>query len=298
MDGGNYVEIASGKISEVYENDHNMYAEGCIITTADIAIWESGGDCVSYNSVQDPPKKDDKKNQTADIIYLDEDGTEINRKPDPTITVNKTFIIKTTKVAEDIYTRDERKTELPAHVSSISNKDSRDTKKDIKSSNFQSINVVKNTVEIQSKDVLQKMYGNIKDDGTGGESDANNREYGGNVKDGSVTSGTGAVSNPSINTIADIEVNGGSDQWHSHPSGYRGDPPPTIEDEKEKASSTSSNSTISGSYNSQWFMQGPSKPDQNNIGTFTGYVFAIGVGFIYIYDSSGVVAVLNIAYVK
>jgi hypothetical protein len=77
MDGGNYIEIAGGKITEVYEDDYNMYAGSNIITTASKGINEVGeDDGVSYNSPSDAPKIDKKENsKNYWILY---DGTKVN----------------------------------------------------------------------------------------------------------------------------------------------------------------------------------------------------------------------------
>ncbi len=243
-----------------------------------------------------------------DIVFYNEAGKEINRKVDPN--VNKSYVIKTTKGANDVYTSGERnstitidgkKSSKTADVNTISNKDAKATEKEIKANNFESDVVKKNTVEIANKDVVQKMYSNIKDDGTGGESAANNTEYGGTEKaDGTVTAKSGEVANPQTDPYAEVDVNSaGQTDYHSHPSGYIGDVPITPAEDNAKAASSNGGTTLSGSgYSSYSFMQGPSRPDQNNIGKATGYEFGMRAGVIYIYNSTGVVATLPMSFAK
>ncbi len=111
----------------------------------------------------------------------------------------------------------------------------------------------------------QKMVDIVnQDDGTGGTSDANNREYGGRVtKTGVVVPSTpGAVANPKSGLDATVDITSwpGQSTFHSHQSG--------------------TNETSS-------YKQAPSNKVNGDINTFgegTHYVFARGEKTVYIFN--------------
>ena len=148
----------------------------------------------------------------------------------------------------------------------------------------------KNSVEIEgSASTRQSMVDIVnQDSGSGGTSDANNREYGGVIKkDGSVVeSPAGAVANPLVNTEASIDISSYSSQstFHSHPSGTNSDAP--------KNTSGGSSSTLGGSVTTANFNSAPSNKggDVANSGSKTNYVFSRGNGTVYIYNNTGVMA--------
>ena len=116
-----------------------------------------------------------------------------------------------------------------------------------------------------------------RDDGRGGTSDANNREYGGSIQNGNVVAAEpGPVSNPAVGG-ASIMLPTGYPKYHGHPSGTR------------------SESVEGGTRNSS-FNQPPSPTDINNAGGYTNYVFGRGDGMVYIYNSTGVQAVIPMQY--
>lgn len=142
-----------------------------------------------------------------------------------------------------------------------------------------------NSIEIEgSSSARQDMVNGVsKDNGNGGTTDANNREYGGNINNGNVTTATpGAVANPSVDATASIMVSSGT-SFHSHPSG-------TV-----VIGNTSAN-TIGGTTTTYSFNQHPSPPDVRNAGNTTHYVFGRGNNQVYIYNSAGVQAVVPMRY--
>ncbi len=139
-----------------------------------------------------------------------------------------------------------------------------------------------NFVEIEgSESVRQTMMDIVSaDDGSGGTSAANNREYGGVIrKDGTVVEATpGPVSTPARGASLNLPEAGNS--FHSHPSGT------TTETVIDGVSTT----TITTPY-----AQHPSPVDLSTAGRgTTNYVFGMGDKTVYIYNKSGVQATLPI----
>ena len=142
-----------------------------------------------------------------------------------------------------------------------------------------------NSIEIEgSSTARQAMVTEVsKDNGKGGTSDANNREYGGSVKDGVVTVATpGDVASPKTDATASISLPTGVSTFHSHPSGTVVNAPPT--------------GTIGGTTTTYSFTQTPSNIDISNAGNQTNYVFGRSSGTVYIYNSSGVQATIPMKY--
>lgn len=109
-----------------------------------------------------------------------------------------------------------------------------------------------------------------KDNGYGGESDRNNREYGGTVENGKVwLAKPGEVSDPTKSNQVFIMLPGGKSTFHSHPSGVRSD---------------------------RFYRQSPSAEDRNTAGEQTHSVFGRGDKSVYIHDSKGVIAVVRDKY--
>ena len=217
-----------------------------------------------------------------DIIYLNEKGKEIyrvkNDQPD------RTFVIKTTKKQSDVYTQGEIDAgKANVTVNSISKADAKTTEEQISKGNLTGDHM-NNVVETENVSTMKEMYNIVKkDNGGGGTSDANNREYGGVVsKDGAVQeSPMGPVKNPSTDPNAEIDITSKSTdraEFHSHPSGDVTDRPGA--------------NTIGGQTKTDNWVQGPSDVDISNIGRKTGYVFARRDGTVYIYNKTGIVASL------
>jgi RHS repeat-associated protein len=217
-----------------------------------------------------------------DNIYLNESGKEIyrvkNDQPD------RTFVIKTTQSTDKIYSSDELAQGYAATSNPISKSDARHTEQEISKGNLTGDHM-NNVVEIENKSTLKAMYnsGPSSDNGNGGTSDANNREYGGTVnKDGTVTaSPAGDVRSPKTDLTADVTQTITSNtrtSFHDHPSGT--------------LTEGASNSTVGGTTTTYSFMQGPSNQDVHNAGSQATYEFGRGSGIIYIYNNTGVIATL------
>ena len=131
------------------------------------------------------------------------------------------------------------------------------------------------SIEIEgSKFNRQAMYDIVKkDDGTGGTSDCNNREYGGWIDDGEVFEAEpGPVVNPEFGN-ASIELPVGYPTFHSHPSGNHW-------------------YVSQGERHDFWHEQLPSKDDKDNAGGFVHYVFGRYNNVVYIYNRDGIQAIL------
>jgi hypothetical protein len=134
----------------------------------------------------------------------------------------------------------------------------------------------KNSIEIQGQmAVRQAMYDIVsKDDRTGGRADNNNREHGGYIDNGVVFAvPSGQVSNLLFQQTASISLPLGYDTFHSHCSG-----------------------TLLVDGFTRFFTQPPSDVDINNAGNTTRYVFGMGDGKVYIYNSKGVQATVGMNY--
>ncbi|TSE07889.1 hypothetical protein [Aquimarina algiphila] len=220
-------------------------------------------------------------------IFVNEAGRQIG---DDGIDDDKVYVVKTSKKNFD----------SGVASAGISGKEARATEKFIKDNSgntaaFQENSIAyDNSVEIEgSADTRQAMVDIVnQDNGRGGTSDANNREYGGTISnDGTVTqSPAGAVSDPSVNSHASIEhvIRGNTKStFHSHPSGTK-----VTGAGAANRNSTSASSSIGGSTTTSSFQNAPSKPDVSG-STRTNYTFYRGGGGrVYIYSGKGVIATL------
>ena len=133
-------------------------------------------------------------------------------------------------------------------------------------------------IEIEpSQSNRQRMFEIVsQDDGTGGTSPNNNREYGGYIDNGIVyETPSGMIADPSKDNKATIQLNTGYSTFHSHPSGNR-----------------ESYYDAEGVEHTPCFNQFPSSEDITAAGNFTCYVFGRRDGFVYIYNSSGTQAII------
>lgn len=172
---------------------------------------------------------------------------------------HKTYVIKTTQQEFD----------SEVNSAGISRKEAKNTKKFIKdnsgNSSAFSLNSIayKNSVELfgYAEDRMT-MLKSIGDNGRGGMSPSNNREYGGTYKNGTVVlAKPGDISNSSIG--ASIVLPFGAPTFHSHPSGSDG---------------------------STNYRQAPSREDILVSGNNLHYVFAMSEKVVYIYNNKGVIA--------
>jgi hypothetical protein len=170
----------------------------------------------------------------------------------------------------------------------ISRKDAKATEEFIKTNSgntsaFQANDIAyKNSVEIEGSATTRQSMVDIvnQDNGKGGTSDANNREYGGRIKrDGTVVEApAGPVGVPGVSTQANISVTTyfkGQVIFHSHPSGVR--------DGGDTTSFWSQPPSFKG---------GDIQYSDNTI----NYVFGRRSGTVYIYNSTGVIATIPQQY--
>lgn len=138
-----------------------------------------------------------------------------------------------------------------------------------------------NSIEIEGNVAnRQKMVDIVSsDNGSGGTSDANNREYGGYIEDGEVKAvDSGPVCYPSEYTQATINLPCGKSTFHSHPSGT--------------FKRVLLIGTISRTVDEPAYIQPTSSLDIQNAGHHVHYVFGRGNGMVYIYNSSAIQAVI------
>lgn len=113
---------------------------------------------------------------------------------------------------------------------------------------------------------MSAMLNSIKDDGTGGTSSKNNREYSGNfVLNGVHANKPGRVGNPASGVY--VITNGNSD-YHSHPSGR----------------------VVSG--NNIYCWQQPQSRQDISTAHHKQFVVGAGNGIIYVYNRKGVFATI------
>ncbi len=220
--------------------------------------------------------------------FLNEKGEKIGTDG---IDDKKVYVVKTTKKEFD----------SGAPSAGITKDEAKSTEKFIKDNSgntdaFKNNDIAyKNSVEIEGNSESRQSMVNIvnQDNGKGGESDANSREYGGRIRSTGevIESPAGSVSNPLINPNASIDITSSPNQstFHSHPSGTRTE------------SSTGNNSggtTIGGSTTTGSFRNAPSNVggDIGNSGARINYTFSRGNGTVYIYNNTGVIATIPQKY--
>jgi RHS repeat-associated protein len=222
--------------------------------------------------------------------FINEDGKKIGNDG---INDGKVYVIKTIVETKDF--------DSGVASDGISKQDRNATTDFIKKNTgntaaFQSNNIAyQNSVEIEGNaDTRQAMVNIVnQDDGKGGTSPANNREYGGTISNSGVVteSPPGDVANPKSSTKATISHTIDEDTkgtFHSHPSG-------TV---VEGAVSNSNTVRMSGDVTTYSFVNAPSSGEglDVNPGRTTGttnYEFSRATGKVYIYNSAtGVQAIL------
>lgn len=127
------------------------------------------------------------------------------------------------------------------------------------------------------------------DNGEGGTSDANNREYsGGIMADGSVVaSPAGPVSTPKAGAETGLYPPGTVTRFHSHPSGTQTTGGVVLDPFGGNPSM--------GDVNITTYRQSPSRLDVEKSGSSVRYVFAMGKGIVYIYNNQGVRATVPLS---
>ena len=114
-----------------------------------------------------------------------------------------------------------------------------------------------------------------QDDGTGGTSPSNNREYGGYIDNGRVIEmPPGPIGDPKDDASLSIILPKGYSTFHSHASGYR--------TEKDRTNIGHS-----------WWEQYPTDIDILNAENETHYVFGRWTNYVYIYTCFGVQTIVT-----
>ena len=176
---------------------------------------------------------------------------------------DKTYVIRAAG-----YERDFR-------VNSISEQAAIDTENAIRQGNLSGPHM-QNIMEIESVPTLKKMRNTIKDDGTGGDSDNNNREYGGIVNhEGQIANvSQGEVRESGKHASVSINPKGARSVYHSHPSGSKNLGP------------------LKGS------SRFPSRQDHKSIGTATGYLFQMRTKEIIVFDNKKIEAIVSFSILE
>ena len=225
---------------------------------------------------------------TADtVFYYDESGALIDAEPDSAVARNRSYIIRTTLTKADIYQEyPDRKmdTGKMADIRSISPKLARETRNAIKQYRLSDPLVRLYTVEILNMSDLRKIRRVIKDNGRGGHSTANNREYFGVIgRNGRLKDSVGSVFTPAPGIYREVRFPSGRTDidFHSHPSGD------TLLTYDNGMPTRSSN---------QW----PSDSDQVNASRWhLSYEFGMGAPQrIFVFNPLGVLAVIPMDKIK
>ena len=176
---------------------------------------------------------------------------------------DKTYVIRAARPKPD------------KRINSISEQAAIDTENAIRQGNLSGPHM-QNIMEIESVPTLKKMRNTIKDDGTGGDSDNNNREYGGIVNhEGQIANvSQGEVRESGKHASVSINPKGARSVYHSHPSGSKNLGP------------------LQGS------SRFPSRQDHKSIGTATGYLFRMRTKEIIVFDNKKIEAIVSFSILE
>ena len=176
---------------------------------------------------------------------------------------DKTYVIRAARPKPD------------KRINSISEQAAIDTENAIRQGNLSGPHM-QNIMEIESVPTLKKMRNTIKDDGSGGDSDNNNREYGGIVNhEGQIANvSQGEVRESGKHASVSINPKGARSVYHSHPSGSKNLGP------------------LQGS------SRFPSRQDHKSIGTATGYLFQMRTKEIIVFDNKKIEAIVSFSILE
>jgi RHS repeat-associated protein len=208
--------------------------------------------------------------------YLDRNGNKIG---DDGVTDGKTYVVKTTKTTDDLYGTSEPEKNNPERGTSnpISKDAAKNTEKLIKDGKFEDAKKTGDLVELPSAQIRATDKANaLQDNGNGGTTPANNKEYGRQTfQDGTTNTYTGDVFDPSKGgasvSYTEKSNNPSVDGSHSHPSG----------------------TVVDGNTTYSFYPQAPSKSDIGKVPAGqTRSVFGRATDKVYIYSNTGVIAVM------
>jgi len=209
-----------------------------------------------------------------DSTYYNEAGTQIYRATGDQGKTSYNYVIKTTQTTEEMYDGFPENHPQRGNSNPISEKSAQTTEELIKSGNLTGDHMG-NVVKLYNEATMEAMVKIVsKDDGTGGTSANNNREYIGKLSNGKVVEeAPGPVGDPSKGNLATSTTTATSNEisFHSHPSGRNG---------------------VYG------WGQPPSRQDITTTTGRVNYVFGMRGQTIYVYNKTGVIATIPIGVFK
>jgi hypothetical protein len=227
---------------------------------------------------------------TLSSLYFSEDAgvvTFYNEKGDTlysdiTTTASKSFVIKTSKIIDSIYSALDKDTSAGiAQINGISPSKAREVERYIRLGYITDTLVVNNIIEIFDKSVFIRMRAIIRDTEKGGTDTLNNKEYGGMLfADGEIfLRDSGSYVPLCVNGQLAVRLpSRGVAEFHDHPSGCMGKlyPWPCPDTVLAKRAIKCGHA------------QGPSLVDQQRVERRKGYVFGMRARIVFVYDSTGI----------
>ena len=198
----------------------------------------------------------------CDSLYWGQDGVLIGCfGNDKNQTYN--YVIKTTFATDEVYANNNNQR---GWCNPISNEKYDETVKEIQAGNYSSPNIVFVGTTKRGKNMLNV----IEDDGKGGSTPQNNREYFGTFN-GDEVENIGKSNIGIIGSVRPVSKRRGKIDFHSHPSGRQ-------------------EILVNGQMKGAHWIQPPSAQDISTA-KVTEYVIGVGYGLIYRYDKDGINAI-------
>lgn len=205
-------------------------------------------------------------------------------------TASKTFVIKTCKSVDSIYSPLDRTTDAGiAQINGILPSTAREVERLIKLGRITDTIVINNIIEIFDKSIVLKMRGMIRDTEKGGADSVNNKEYGGMLfSDGEIfLRDSGRYVPLCIDGQLAVSLQSrGVAEFHDHPSGCTGKlyPYPCPDTVLAKRAIRCGHT------------QGPSLVDQQRVERRKGYVFGMRARVVFVYDNTGIRATVGFRF--